>query len=71
MSSAAFILAITGIIALTVCIIYALSIWEGRKSCQHQWEAFEKTRAETPFSVYDRIYLKCTKCGDVKCRKMR
>ena len=69
MSSGAFILAITGIMALTVCILYALSIWEGRKSCQHQWEAFDTVRVA--YKDYDRIYLKCTKCGDVKCKKMR
>lgn len=55
------------IIALTVIAIMLI-----QRACKHEWEIIKTVRVDTDGECdYDRIYLRCKKCGKVKCVKMK
>lgn len=41
------------------------------RACKHEWQIIKTVKVDTGgFCDYDRIYLQCKKCGDVKCKTM-
>lgn len=42
------------------------------KRCHHQWEIIKTVHVDTDgICDHDRVYLRCGKCGDVKCKTMK
>ena len=40
--------------------------------CKHEWEIIKTVRVDTGGECdYDRIYIKCKKCGKVKLKNMK
>ena len=61
-------------IVLIVFIVAAsiiLSKWLDQR-CKHEWEIVQRIRVDTGGECdYDRLYLRCKKCGACKCKVMR
>jgi len=54
------------IIAATVIIIMLI-----QRACKHEWEIIKTVHINSDdLGEYDRIYLRCKKCGAVKCKTM-
>ena len=55
------------IIAATIIVIMLI-----QRACKHEWEIIKTVKVDTDgFNDYDRIYLRCKKCGSVKCKDMK
>jgi len=55
------------IIAATVIVIMLI-----QRACKHEWEIIKTVRVDTDGECdYDRVYLRCKKCGNVKCENMK
>lgn len=55
------------IIALAVIVIMLI-----QRACKHEWEIIKTVHVDTAgICDYDRIYLRCKKCGTVKCKEMK
>ena len=40
--------------------------------CHHQWEIVKTVHVDTDgICDYDRVYLRCVKCGEMKCKTMK
>ena len=60
------------IIALIIIAGTLLAIMLIQRACKHEWKIFKTVRVYTVCSPdYDRIYLRCKKCGKLKCKKMK
>lgn len=60
------------IIALIIIAGTILAIMLIQRACNHEWETIKIVRVDTDgYCDYDRIYLRCTKCGKLKCKKMK
>lgn len=60
------IVLIVFIIATSIILVKCLN-----QRCKHEWEIIDKIFVDTGGDCdYDRIYLRCKKCGDCKCKKM-
>jgi len=61
-------------IVLIVFIVAAsiiLAKWLDQR-CKHEWEIVQRIRVDTHgMCDYDRLYLRCKKCGACKCKEMR
>ena len=56
------------IIALLIIAGTIIAIMLIQRACKHEWKIFKTVRVYTVCSPdYDRIYLRCKKCGKVKC----
>lgn len=54
------------IIAATVLVWKWMSL-----KCKHEWEIIKTVHVNSDdLGEYDRIYLRCKKCGAVKCKTM-
>ena len=62
------------IIALIIIAGTILAIMLIQRACKHEWKIFKTVRINT-YTVcspdYDRIYLRCKKCGKLKCKNMK
>ena len=59
------------LIVFIVATSIVLAKWLDRR-CKHEWEILQKVRVDTDgFCDYDRLYLKCKKCGACKCQTMK
>ena len=57
---------------IVICFILTIFLIWLKGRCKHEWEAVQKVAVDTHgANDYDRIYLRCKKCGDVKCKEMR
>lgn len=55
------------IIAVTVLVWKWMSL-----KCNHEWEIIKTVHVDTDgYCDYDRIYLRCKKCGNVKREQMK
>lgn len=72
MNTSLIVICATVVIFLVIiCVTVLISDWV-EKLCKHEWELIEKVRVDTHgFNDFDRIYLRCKKCGKVKCKDMR
>ena len=60
------------IIALLIIAGTIIAIMLIQRACKHEWKIFKTVRVYTVCSPdYDSIYLRCTKCGKLKCKKMK
>lgn len=62
-------------IEIICLLIIAVTIiaWKWMSTrCNHEWEIIKTVHVDTSgFNDYDRIYLRCKKCGTVKCKEMK
>lgn len=72
MNTALIVICATVVIFLVIiCVTVLISDWVS-KLCKHECELIEKVSVDTHgANDYDRIYLRCKKCGEVKCKEMR
>lgn len=60
------------IIAGTILAIMFIQRLFIHQACKHEWKIFKTVRVYTVCSPdYDRIYLRCKKCGKLKCKNMK
>lgn len=61
------IVIIVFIVAATIVLVKWLD-----QRCKHEWEIIEKVVVDTHgANDFDRLYLRCKKCGECKCQTMR
>lgn len=60
------------IIALIIIAGTILTILLIQRACKHEWKIFKTVYVNAVYSPdYYRIYLRCKKCGKVKCKNMK
>lgn len=60
------------IIALIIIAGTILAIMLIQRACKHEWKIFKTVYVNAVYSPdYYRIYLRCKKCGKVKCKNMK
>lgn len=60
------------IIALIIIAGTILAILLIQRACKHEWKIFKTVYVNAVYSPdYYRIYLRCKKCGKVKCKNMK
>lgn len=60
------------IIALMIIAVTILAIMLIQRACKHEWKIFKTVYVNAVYSPdYYRIYLRCKKCGKVKCKNMK
>ena len=61
------------IIALIIIAGTILAIMLIQRACKHEWEIIKTVHVDPGCGEcdYDRIYLRCKKCGKLKCKKMK
>lgn len=60
------------IIALIIIAGTILAIMFIQRACKHEWKIFKTVYVNAVYSPdYYRIYLRCKKCGKVKCKNMK
>lgn len=61
------IVLIVFIIAASIIIAKCLD-----QRCRHEWEIIQRIGVDTGGECdYDRLYLRCKKCGECKCKSMK
>ena len=60
------------IIALLIIAGTIIAIMLIQRACKHEWKIFKTVYVNAVYSPdYYRIYLRCKKCGKVKCKNMK
>lgn len=66
------LISITIITAVLIICLSVIVVTILKNKCKHEWEAVQKIRIDTDgICDYDRVYLRCKKCGDVTFKNLR
>lgn len=59
------------LIVFIVATSIVLAKWLDQR-CKHEWEILQKVHVDTSgICDYDRLYIRCKKCGACKCQTMK